>query len=163
MLRTINCGELRRDHVGDSVVLAGWVHRWRDHGGLIFIDLRDREGIVQVVFNPELAPEAHEVAERLRSEWVVQVSGTVGARPEGTVNPSLPTGEVEVAVERATVLNESKTPPFEVSDDGEVDELLRLKYRYLDLRRPRMRDILILRHRVVKFIRDFLDERGFLK
>ena len=99
MLRTISCGDVRQDHLGDSVVLAGWVHRWRDHGGLVFIDLRDREGVVQVVFNPELAPEAHAIAERLRSEWVVQVTGTVGARPVGTENPSLSTGKVEVTVE----------------------------------------------------------------
>ena len=163
MLRTAGCGELRTSNVGDSVTLAGWVDRWRDHGGLIFIDLRDREGVVQVVFNPESAPDAHAIAEGLRSEWVVQVSGEVGARPAGTENPSLATGQVEVMVAEAEVLNESKTPPFEVSDDSDVDELIRLKYRYLDLRRPRMRDVLVLRHRVVKFIRDFLDERGFLE
>ena len=163
MLKTISCGKLRSDHAGDSVQLAGWVDRRRDHGNLIFIDLRDQEGVVQVVFNPELAPEAHEVAGRLRSEWVVQVSGQVMARPAGSENPRLPTGDVEVFAESLKVLNESKTPPFEVSDESEADELLRLKYRYLDLRRPRMRDILTLRHRVVKFIRDFLDERGFLE
>ncbi len=163
MLRTKTCGELRKGDVGGSVALAGWVHRWRDHGGLIFIDLRDRSGIVQVVLNPETAPGAHEMGQQLRSEWVVQMSGTVRARPEGTENPDLPTGDVEVQVEQVTVLNESKTPPFELSDDVEVDELVRLKHRYIDLRRPRMRDILILRHRVVKFIRDFLDERDFLE
>ena len=163
MLKTIACGSLRSDHTGDSVQLAGWVDRRRDHGNLIFIDLRDWEGVVQVVFNPELAPEAHEVAGRLRSEWVVQVAGQVMARPAGSENPRLPTGEVEVFAESLKVLNESKTPPFEVSDESGADELLRLKYRYLDLRRPRMRDILTLRHRVVKFIRDFLDERGFLE
>ena len=163
MLRTKTCGELRKGDVGGSVALAGWVHRWRDHGGLIFIDLRDRQGIVQVVFNPESAREAHGEAGRLRSEWVVQVAGRVRARPEGTVNTGLPTGEIEVAAERIVVLNESKTPPFSVNEESEVDELLRLKHRYLDLRRPRMRDMLVLRHRVVKFIRDFLDERGFLE
>ena len=158
----MNCGDVRQDHLGESVVLSGWVHRWRDHGGLIFIDLRDREGIVQIVINPELAPEAHAIAERLRSEWVVQVTGIVGARPEGTENPSLATGQVEVTAQVVHVLNESKTPPFEVTDDVDVDELVRLRYRYVDLRRPKMRDTLILRHNVVKFIRDFLDERGFL-
>ena len=163
MLKTISCGDLRTEHVGEDVTLAGWVDRRRDHGKLIFIDVRDRQGSVQVVFNPESAPEAHRVAEQLRNEWVVQVTGEVRARPDGTENVNLPTGEVEVGAGRLTVLNESKTPPFDVNEDSEVDELLRLKYRYLDLRRPKMRDILILRHRVVKFIRDFLDARGFLE
>ena len=149
--------------MGKVVKLAGWVDRRRDHGNLIFIDLRDRAGIVQVVFNPDVSPESHRMAERFRNEWVVQVAGKVQARPEETVNPNLPTGEVEVMAREVTVLNESKTPPFYVNEESEVDELLRLKYRYLDLRRPRMRDILILRHRVVKFIRDFLDERDFLE
>jgi aspartyl-tRNA synthetase len=130
---------------------------------LIFIDLRDREGIVQVVFNPELATERHKTAEALRNEWVVQVVGQVNPRPEGTENPSLPTGKVEVVAEQLVVLNESKTPPFYVNEESEVDELLRMKYRYIDLRRPGMRDILITRHRVVMFIRDFLSARGFLE
>ena len=163
MLRTISCGEVRKDHIGSRVELAGWVDRRRDHGNLIFIDLRDREGLVQVVFNPETAPEQHAVAERLRSEWVVQVGGLVRARPEGAENPKLATGAIEVAAETLEVLNESRTPPFEVGGDAEVDELLRLKHRYVDLRRAPMRDMLALRHRVVKFIRDFLDERGFLE
>ena len=163
MLRSTSCGELRTGHVGQTVTLAGWVHRRRDHGNLIFIDLRDRYGLVQVVFNPELAPEAHAAAERFRSEWVVKVSGTVNARPEGTANPGLATGEIEVSASSTEVLNESKTPPFEVGDDAEVDELLRLKYRYIDLRRPSMQETIMLRHRVVKYIRDFLDERGFLE
>ena len=163
MLRSTSCGELRTGHVGQTVTLAGWVHRRRDHGNLIFIDLRDRYGLVQVVFNPELAPEAHAAAERFRSEWVVKVSGTVNARPEGTANPGLATGEIEVSASSTEVLNESKTPPFEVGDDAEVDELLRLKYRYIDLRRPSMQETIALRHRVVKYIRDFLDERGFLE
>jgi aspartyl-tRNA synthetase len=163
LLKTISCGDLRSEHVGDTVTLAGWVDRRRDHGNLIFIDLRDSRGVVQVVFNPESAREAHGEAGRLRSEWVVQVAGRVRARPEGTVNTGLPTGEIEVLAERVEVLNESKTPPFYVNEESEVDELLRLKYRYLDLRRPKMRDMLVLRHRVVKFIRDFLDERGFLE
>ena len=163
MLKTISCGEVRPEHVGKTVTLAGWVHRRRDHGNLIFIDLRDREGIVQVVFNPELTPDAHGAAEALRNEWVVQVVGQVTRRPEATQNPNLPTGEVEVMAEHVVVMNESKTPPFYINEESEVDELLRLKYRYLDLRRPSMRDILTTRHRVVKFIRDFLDRRGFVE
>jgi aspartyl-tRNA synthetase len=163
MLKTISCGDLRAEHMGQQVTLAGWVHRRRDHGALIFIDVRDRQGIVQVVFNPETAQEAHAVAESFRNEWVVQIKGEVRARPEGSENTALPTGQVEIAVSSATVLNESKTPPFNVNDDSDVDELLRLQYRYLDLRRANMRDLMILRHKVVKFIRDFLDERGFLE
>ncbi|MCH8060913.1 MAG: aspartate--tRNA ligase [Chloroflexi bacterium] len=163
MLKTINCGDVRSEHIGKTVTLAGWVHRRRDHGNLIFIDVRDREGLVQVVFNPEQAPEAHKTAESLRNEWVVQVSGRVSARPEGSQNTGLATGEIEVYAEQLFVLNESKTPPFFVNEESEVDELLRMKYRYIDIRRPSMRDTLILRHRAVKFIRDFLDERGFLE
>lgn len=163
MLKTISCGSVRAEHIGKTVTLAGWVHRRRDHGSLIFIDLRDRNGIVQVVFNPEQASDAHHGAEQLRNEWVVQIVGQVNRRPEGTENPGLDTGEVEVAAEQIVILNESKTPPFPVNEESEVDELLRLKYRYVDLRRTRMRDNLITRHRVVKYIRDFLDERDFLE
>ena len=163
MLKTINCGDVRSEHIGKTITLAGWVHRRRDHGNLIFIDVRDREGIVQVVFNPEQAPEAHKIAESLRNEWVVQVSGRVSARPEGSQNADLATGEIEVYAEQLLVLNESRTPPFYVNEESDVDELLRMKYRYIDIRRPSMRDTLILRHRAVKFIRDFLDERGFLE
>ena len=164
LLKTISCGDVRREHVGKAVTLCGWVHRRRDHGSLTFIDLRDREGIVQVVFNPEHAADAHGTAVTLRNEWVISVVGQVQQRPEGTENPGLDTGEVEVAAELLTVLNESKTPPFYVNDESdEVDELVRMKYRYVDLRRAGMRDILTTRHRVVKFIRDFLDKRGFLE
>ena len=163
MLKTISCGDVRPQHIGTTITLAGWVHRRRDHGNLIFIDLRDREGIVQVVFNPELAPHPHSIAESLRNEWVVQVVGQVATRPAGTENPVLATGEVEVSAEHAVVLGESKTPPFYVNEETDVDELLRLQYRYIDLRRARLRDMLITRHRVVKFIRDYLDERGFLE
>ena len=163
MLRTIHCGDLTREREGQDVTLGGWVHARRDHGGLIFIDIRDRSGIVQVVFNPELAPDSHAASERFRSEWVVQVSGTVRLRPEGTLNPGLATGEIEVIASDAVVLNESKTPPFEIGDDLDVDELLRMKFRYLDLRRPRMQQTMTLRHKVVKYIRDFLDDRGFLE
>jgi len=163
LLKTISCGDVRAEHIGKTVTLAGWVNRRRDHGSLIFIDLRDREGLVQVVFNPENAPEAHGIAEQLRSEWVVQVIGEVTKRPEGSENPNLPTGQIEVAINQITVLNESKTPPFYINEESEVDEFIRLKYRYMDLRRPAMRDMIIMRHKVVKFIRDFLDERGFLE
>ena len=163
MLKTISCGDLGSAHIGQDVTLAGWVDRRRDHGALIFIDLRDRQGVVQVVFNPETAPDAHSTAERLRGEWVVQVQGRVAERPEGTENPRMPTGSIEVAALSAVVLNESRTPPFYVNEETDVDELLRLQYRYIDLRRPTMRDTITLRHQVVKFIRDFLDDRGFLE
>ena len=163
MLKTIACGKLRSEHAGDTVTLAGWVHRRRDHGGLIFIDLRDSQGIVQVVFNPERFQEAHQVAEAFRQEWVVLVEGEVGMRPAGTQNPNLPTGEVEVYATRAEVLNPSITPPFEVADGGQVDELLRMQFRYLDLRTARMHDNIVMRHRVVKYIRDFLDARDFIE
>ena len=163
MLKSISCGSLRSEHAGQTVTLAGWVHRRRDHGSLIFIDIRDRDGLTQVVFNPEFAPEAHGEAERLRNEWVIQVEGEVALRPEGTENDAIPTGAIEVHASRATALNESLTPPFYVNEESEVDELLRMQYRYVDLRREGMKDTLILRHRVVKFIRDFLDARGFLE
>ena len=163
MLRDADCGAFRKEHIGGQPVLAGWVNRRRSHGGVIFIDLRDASGMVQVVFNPEESPEAYQVADQLRSEWVVQVRGTVRARPSGTENPSLDTGEVEIVASEAVVLNTSLTPPFYLTDDVEADESLRLRYRYLDLRRPQMQRNLKLRHRVVKFIRDFLDARGFLE
>ena len=117
MLKTVSCGSLSIENLGDDVVLAGWVHRRRDHGGLIFIDLRDREGVVQVVFNPELAPEIHVMAQDLRSEWVVQVKGAVGQRPDGTDNPRIPTGYVEVVAKELKILNPSKTPPFGIDDE----------------------------------------------
>ncbi len=163
MLKSHNCGELNRNHVGSKVTLAGWVHRRRDHGGLTFIDLRDREGIVQVVYNPELSAECHRIASEMRNEYVVSVTGKVSLRPEGTINPKLPSGEIEIIAEETKILNPSLTPPFYINEDVEVDENVRLKYRYLDLRKERMRDNLILRHKVVKFMRDFLDERGFIE
>ena len=163
MLKTISCGDVRAEHIGKTVTLAGWVHRRRDHGGLIFIDLRDREGIVQVVFNPDNAQNIHAIAETLRNEWVVQVTGTVTVRPEGTENPNMATGEVEVSTEQVRVLNESKTPPFYINEESEVDELIRMKYRFLDLRRQSMRDTIIMRHEVVRYIRNFLSDRGFLE
>jgi aspartyl-tRNA synthetase len=162
--RTVTCGELTADDVGKQVTLAGWVNRRRDHGGLIFLDIRDRYGITQVVCDPERSPEAHRQASELRSEYVVQVSGTVVRRLPGTENPQLSTGAIEVAADGIQILNPSRTTPFPINSDAiQVDESLRLKYRYLDLRRPRMRDNIILRHRVVKAMRDYLDERGFLE
>jgi len=163
MKRTHTCGELNRTHLGQDVRLSGWVHRIRDHGGVFFIDLRDRYGITQLVLNPEVSPEAHALASRLRPEYVVSAWGTVVERPEGTVNPKLATGEVEVKAIRLEVLSEAKTPPFSIADDVELNEEVRLKYRYLDLRRPYMQQNLILRHRVVLAARDYLSERGFIE
>jgi aspartyl-tRNA synthetase len=163
MLKTHTCGELRAEHEGQETTLAGWVHRRRDHGGLIFIDLRDREGITQVVFNPDASAEAHAIANQVRTEYVLQIWGTVRRRPEGLTNPNMATGEIEVFATQTQILNPSKTPPFYINKEEDVDEALRLKYRYLDLRRQRMQKNIILRHRVVKFIRDFLDERGFIE
>ncbi len=161
MLKTVGCGELRLTNVGEIVTLAGWVHRRRDHGGLIFIDLRDNSGIVQVVFDPQDSPDAHAVASSVRAEYVLQVTGTVEARPAATVNAKLPTGEVEVRARTAAVLNPAKTPPFYINEETDVDEMLRLRYRYLDLRRERLHRNIILRHEVVLFMRNFLSERGF--
>lgn len=163
MLRTHTCGELRAENVGEEVTLAGWVNRRRDHGGLIFIDLRDRYGITQVVFNPSGAPQAHAVAADVGNEWVLQVTGAVVRRPAGQENPNMPTGDIDVVAREVTVLNPSRTPPFVVSKGGHLDEALRLRYRYLDLRRPRMQRNLLLRHRIVQFIRRFLDERSFVE
>ena len=163
MLKTHSCGELNKRYVGAKVTLAGWVDRRRDHGGLIFIDLRDREGTVQVVFNPETSKQCHAIASEMHNEYVVRVSGEVTLRPPGTENPKLPTGDVEVIAQNTDILNPSKTPPFYINEDVEVDENLRLRYRYLDLRRARMQTNMLLRHRVVKFIRDFLDAKGFIE
>ena len=159
----ITCGTLQATDAGEKVTLKGWVNRRRDLGGLIFIDLRDRFGITQVVFNPEVDAAAHETANRLRNEYVIEVQGVVNHRPEGTVNPKMETGEIEVEGHTLVILNESKTPPFYINEDGDYDEAVRLKYRYLDLRRPSMQHIVLLRHRVVKFMRDFLDARGFVE
>jgi aspartyl-tRNA synthetase len=161
--RTHTCGELNTSNIGQQVTLAGWVNRRRDHGGLVFLDIRDRYGITQVISDPEHAPEVHRIASELRSEYVVQISGKVVPRLAGTENPNLSTGAIEIAADAIVILNPSRTTPFPIRDNIEVDESLRLKYRYLDLRRPSMRDNMILRHRVVKTIRDYLDERGFLE
>lgn len=162
MLKDTNCGELRLADAGRMVRLGGWVHRRRDHGGLIFIDLRDSSGLVQLVFNPEQA-EAHGVAHRARTEWVLQVEGTVSARAAETVNPNMPTGEIEILPTSCTVLNEALTPPFYINEPVEVDETLRLKYRYLDLRRPEVAEVIRLRHEVVRYMREFLYARGFME
>jgi aspartyl-tRNA synthetase len=163
LLKSHNCGELRKNHAGQKVTLAGWVHRRRDHGGKVFIDLRDREGIVQVVFNPQASQKAYDVAGSLRSEYVIQVAGEVTPRPEGTENRKLSTGDIEVTAKEAVILNPSKTPPFYISEDEDVEESLCLKNRYLYLRRPRMKGNLLLRHKMIKFIRDFLDTKGFVE
>ena len=160
MLKTTNCGELRLADAGKTVRIAGWVHRRRDHGGLIFIDLRDSSGIVQLVINPENS-QAHAAAHRARIEWVLQVEGVVSPRDPATVNPNMATGEVEVAPSSVTVLNEALTPPFYINEPADVDEQLRLKYRYLDLRRPEVAEVIKLRHEVVWYIRQFLVARGF--
>jgi aspartyl-tRNA synthetase len=162
-MRSHACGELRRDHVGRAVTLCGWVAHRRDHGGVTFIDLRDREGVVQVVFHPEAAPEAHRIAQDLRSEWVVRVSGSVRDRPDGMANPSLGTGEIEVAAGELEVLAAADTPPFVIEDRVEADELLRLEYRYLDLRRPEMTKALGLRAKVARMMREHLDGLGFVE
>ena len=161
MLRTHTCGEARASLAGKEVTLAGWVHTRRDHGELTFIDLRDRYGITQVVAHAKENPAAHKALGKARNEWVLRVRGTVRARPEGTKNAKLPTGEVEVAASEIEVLNESKTPPFYVNEETEVEETLRWKYRYVDLRRERSREIMRLRHEVTNFIRNFFVERGF--
>ena len=161
--RTDYCGDLRRKDVNREVTLLGWVQRRRDLGGLIFVELRDREGIVQVVFNPEVSPETHEKAQSLRNEYVVGVQGTVALRPEGTPNPKLSTGEIEIIVKELKILNVSKTPPFLIEDEEEVAENTRLKYRYLDLRKPGLQRNLILRHQVAKEVRNYFDRLGFLE
>jgi aspartyl-tRNA synthetase len=165
-LRTVTCGELTAAHVGQQVALTGWVNRRRDHGKLIFLDLRDRYGVTQIIFDPERGPgarEAHEIAESVRSEYVLRVEGKVERRLAGSENPDLSTGEVEIVPTAVQVLNPARQTPFVIADQSSVDEMLRLKYRYLDLRRPAIRDNIVLRHRVVKLIRDYMDERGFLE
>lgn len=163
MFKTHSCGALRLDHVGTTVTLAGWVHLRRDFGGVIFVVMRDREGLVQVVISAEVSAEAHKVASEVRSEYVIQVEGTIRARPTDQVNPDWPTGEIEVAASTVRILNTAKTPPFYIYEDAQVDEALRLRYRYLDLRRTRMQRNIILRHKTVQFIRHYLDAQGFLE
>ncbi len=163
MLRTHTCGELRTEDAGKEVTLAGWAHRRRDHGGLIFINLRDREGIMQVMFDPSRSQEAHQIASQVRSEYVLQITGQVVRRPAGQENPEMSTGEIEVLADTIKILNDARTPPFYIEDEASTDEALRLRYRYLDLRRRAMQRKLILRHKVISFIRRFLDARGFVE
>jgi len=161
MMRTHYCGHLNREHIGQTVTLCGWAHRRRDHGGVIFIDLRDREGLAQIVIDPD-TKDAFAIAETVRSEFVLKVVCKVRARPEGTVNPNLPTGEVEMLATEIEVLNPSLTPPF-MLDDENLTETVRLEHRYIDLRRPTMQKNLMLRYRVAKTLRDYLDTNGFIE
>jgi aspartyl-tRNA synthetase len=162
-VRTHWCGELRAEHAGAQVMLTGWVHRRRDHGGVIFLDLRDREGLVQVVLHPQEQPEAYAVAEAVRGEYVLGIAGLVRPRIAGAENPNLPTGEVEVAAQAIEIFARAQTPPFQIEDRIEVKEETRLKYRYLDLRRPEMQRGLRIRHEVIKAIRDYFDGQGFIE
>jgi aspartyl-tRNA synthetase len=164
MYKTHTCGELRPSHAGQTVTVAGWVHRRRDHGGVVFVDLRDRYGLIQVVFNPDLPKETLDEIASIRFEWVLQITGLVHKRPAGMENPKMATGEVEIIAKEVKILNPSKTLPMMVSDDTDLpDENTRLKYRYLDLRREKMTQNLLLRHRVVKFMRDYMDRHGFIE
>lgn len=163
MYKSHNCGELGASDVGDEVTLAGWVDRFRDLGGVNFIDLRDRSGIIQVVSDPERSLQVHQELTPVRTEWVIKVVGIVRKRPEGMHNPDLATGEIEVEIKEVEILNPAKTPPFLINQEEDVEEQIRLKYRYLDLRRPRMRDNIILRHKIVAFIRNYLGERDFIE
>ena len=159
--RTHNCNDLRKEHLDQEVVILGWVQRSRDHGGLTFIDLRDRSGLVQVVFDPARNHDIHKQAQKLRTEFVVAIKGKVIARPSGTINLNLPTGEVEIRASGLQLLNKSETPPFLIEDNIDTSEDLRLKYRYLDLRRPKMQKNIMLRHKMIKLLRDYFDEQGF--
>ena len=163
MIRTHNCFELTKQLIGGTVTLMGWVHGRRDHGGVLFIDLRDRYGVTQLVFDIDKAPTIHGQANDLRNEFVIAAIGQVRNRPEESINPELATGEIEVEVARLEVLNQAKTPPFVIEDDVEATESIRLQHRYLDLRRPRMQKLLKLRHDVTFHARQFLHQRGFLE
>ncbi len=163
MFRTHTCGQLRAEHEEHHVTLAGWVHRRRDHGGLIFIDLRDRWGLTQIVFDPTINQKMHESAQTLRNEFVIQVTGRVRRRPEGQQNNNLDTGDIELEGHSLDILNAAKTPPFDINKESPVDESIRLRYRYLDLRRERMQRNLVLRHNVVRHIRNFLGDEGFVE
>ena len=163
MKRDIYCGEVRKEHVGKDLTLNGWVARRRDLGALIFVDLRDRSGSVQVVFNPQTNEEAHRIAKSLRPEFVAAISGRVVEREPGTVNPNHPTGEVEIVAGSLEILNEAKTPPFPLEDEVNVADEVRLKYRYLDLRRPKMQKNLKVRHKAIIAARQYLDQNGFVE
>ena len=158
--RTHDCGSLKKSDSGQKVVLSGWVNRRRDHGGLIFIDLRDRFGLTQLVFDPEKNPQAHQTGEKLRPEWVISIQGTVHPRREGMANPKLATGEIEIFVDQIEILSKSKTPPFSICDELiEVNEELRLKYRYLDIRRGDIAARLLKSHQVMLATRQYLDRQ----
>ncbi|MFM8331459.1 MAG: aspartate--tRNA ligase, partial [Candidatus Methylumidiphilus sp.] len=161
-MRSHYCGDINETHLDQTVDLCGWVHRRRDHGGVIFIDLRDREGLVQVVFDPDLQ-DAFELAESVRNEYVLKISGRVRRRPKGTENPNLPTGMVELLGLSLEILNKSETPPFPVESEIEVNEETRLRYRYIDLRRPLMQQRLRMRRDITRFLRQFLDNEGFFE
>jgi aspartyl-tRNA synthetase len=163
MMRSHTCNDLNDQHIGQEVVLSGWVHRRRDHGGLIFIDLRDRYGLTQVVSDPTVSPATHEIANNVRPEYVVQITGTVRQRPDGMRNEKMATGNIEVLVKDFKILNKAKTPPFEIDQDKEVAEDVRLKYRYLDIRRDRMKQNLLTRYKVIKLIRDLMDSKNFVE
>ena len=163
MFRSHTCNQLNKDNVGEEVVLSGWIHRRRDHGDLIFLDLRDRYGFTQIVADPSHSESAHKIAEELRSEFVVMVKGTVRARPDGMQNKNIDSGEVEVILNEIEILNRSKTPPFEIDVTTDPNEEIRLKYRYLDLRRERMKNNIIFRHRFIKRLRDHMDGLGFVE
>lgn len=163
MLRTHTCNDITAKYIGETITLCGWVHHRRDHGGLIFIDLRDRYGVTQIVSDPTVSAKIHELADQVRPEYVLKITGTVRHRPEGMTNPKLTTGEVEVLITEFEILNKSKTPPFEIDQEKEINEELRLKYRYLDIRRDRMKNNLIMRHKVVKMIRDYMDAQDFIE
>jgi len=163
MMRTNTCGELSAQNIQEEVTLCGWVHRRRDHGGVIFVDLRDRYGLTQIVSDPINFAAAHKLFDEVRPEYVIQIKGKVRARPEGQSNPKMKTGEIEIVMEEIKILNRSKTPPFEIDQDGEVNEELRLKYRYLDLRRERMKNNIIMRHKVIKMIRDIFEKQDFIE
>lgn len=161
--RTHTCGDLRASDIGKTVILMGWVHHRRDHGGLVFVDLRDRYGVTQIVFDPQLADAVHKQSHLIRSEWVLAIKGEVTKRPEGTINPKLPTGEVEIRCNEVKVLNSSLTPVFPIEDDVDVAEEVRLEHRYLDLRRPSMKNKLVTRHKTAKAIRDYMNSQNFLE
>jgi len=159
--RTGYCGDFRISDVGKEVVLNGWVHRRRDHGGLIFIDLRDRTGIIQLVFDPKYSKDSFEIAQELKNEWVIGVRGQIVKRPSGSENPKIPTGEVEVLVDRIKIFSRANVLPFNVNEEEKIDEYIRLKYRFLDLRRPRLQKNLELRHLVTQSVRRYLSDNGF--
>ncbi|MDG2049325.1 MAG: aspartate--tRNA ligase, partial [Myxococcota bacterium] len=161
--RTHGCGLIKRAEVGEEVVVAGWVHRRRDHGGVIFVDLRDRDGVVQVVFRPETSPESHDRAGSLRSEWVILARGIVEARSPETVNSKMPTGEIEIDVRELRILNAATPPPFPIEEETETDEAVRLRHRLHDLRRPPLQRALAIRHEVARAMRESLSSQGFLE